>query len=215
MSDGYDGWQGPGTGGAGYPTGPPGRAPRGSRDRFALVAGVLGSVLVVLAAVVVVLVFLDPGDDGPRRPRGLPTAPVAGRVAGPLAMPATIEARGPVARSALPTAVGELDATMGRTFTGVRTEVFGGGRTSETVLLTLATRRDTAPAIYVRDFVPAVPVTEDPAVPGPPGLLRCWSNPATAMCLWGDEQDLVYVSDGAGVAHARLVIANVYAGSAR
>lgn len=130
-------------------------------------------------------------------------------------MPGTIEARGPIPQTELPAAVADLNTTMARTFTGVRTEVFGGGQTRETVLVTLATKRDKAPAAYVRDFVPAVPVTEDPAAPGPPGLLRCWSNPETAMCLWGDDNDLVYVSDGAGVAHARLVIANVYAGSAR
>ncbi|MGW1994088.1 hypothetical protein [Embleya sp. NPDC001921] len=220
MSDGYGGRQGSGTSGAGYPSGPPTGAPHpndGSRDRAALLVGVLGSAAVVVVAVVVVVLLLDSGGSGggPNRPRGLPTAPAGVRVAGPLVMPATIEARGPVAQQELPGTVGELNATMGRTLADVRTEVFGGGQTSETVLLTLATRRDTAPAAYVRDFVPAVSLTEEPAVPGPPGLLRCWSNPTTAMCLWGDEHDLVYVSDGAGVAHARLVIANVYAGTAR
>ncbi|MFI6580363.1 hypothetical protein [Embleya sp. NPDC050493] len=218
MGDGYGGWQGPGTGGAGYPTGPPGAAPPAesrSRDRIAILVGVLGSVAVVVAAVVVVVLLLDSGGDDAPEPRGLPTAPASTRSAGPLVMPATIGARGPVARTALPSTVADLNATMGRTFADVRTEVFGGGQTSETVLLTLAARRDRVPAEYVRDFVPAVPVTEDPAVPGPPGVLRCWSNPTTAMCLWGDDHDLVYVSDGAGVAHARLVIANVYAGSAR
>ncbi|OPC82936.1 hypothetical protein B4N89_20135 [Embleya scabrispora] len=219
MGDGYGGGQGPGTGGAGYPFGPPGHPDPGgsrSRERLVLLAGVLGSALVVTAAVVTVLLLLDTGGDGARTPRGLPTAPAAARMSGPLAMPAAIEGRGPVARTELPPAVAELSATMARTFTDVRTEVFGGAQTRETVLLTLASRRETAPMAYVRDFVPAVATPEEAPVPGgPPGLLRCWHNPTTAMCLWGDEHDLIYVSDGAGTAHARLVIANVYAGTAR
>jgi hypothetical protein len=214
MGDGYGGWPTAGGGGAGYPSGPPRPSSRG-REWVAPAVGVLGSVVVVTAAVVVVVLLLNSGGGGGSAPRGLPTAPAGARVAGPLVMPSTVEARGAVPRAQLPRSVAELDDTMGRTFDGVRTEVFGGGATRETVLLTLAVRRDRSPAGYVRDFVPAVAVTEEPAAPGPPGLLRCWSNPDTAMCLWGDEHDLVYVSDGAGVAHARLVVANVYAGSAR
>ncbi|MGC0414542.1 hypothetical protein [Embleya sp. AB8] len=217
MSEGYGGWPGPGTDGAGYPTGPSGGPPAAGRgrERAALVVGVLGSVTVVVAAVVIVVMLLDSGGGGTHRPRGLPTAPPSTRAAGPLVMPGTIEGRQPVARAALPAPVAELTATLGRTFADVRTEVFGGALIGETVLLTLAGGRETAPADYVRDFVPAVAVAEDPAVPGPPGLLRCWPGPTTATCLWGDGHDLVYVSDGAGAAHARLVIANVYAGSAR
>ncbi|WP_439675013.1 hypothetical protein [Embleya sp. MST-111070] len=219
MGDGYGGGQGPGTGGAGYPFGPPGDPDPGgsrSRDRFVLLAGVIGSVVVVTAAVVTVFLLLETGGEPARTPPGLPAAPAAARMSGPLAMPSAIEGRGPVARTELPPAVTELTATMARTFADVRTEVFGGAQTRETVLLTLASRREAAPVTYVRDFVPAVATPEETPVPGgPPGLLRCWHNPTTAMCLWGDEHDLIYVSDGAGTDHARLVIAHVYAGTAR
>ncbi|GCE00962.1 hypothetical protein [Embleya hyalina] len=219
MDDGYGGGQGPGTGGAGYPFGPPGDPDPGgsrSRERLVLLAGVIGSALVVTAAVVAVLLLLDTGGDEARPPRGLPTAPVAARMSGPLAIPTTIEGRGPVARTELPPAVAELTATMARTFADARTEVFGGAQIRETVLPTVASRREAAPVAYVRDFVPAVATPEEaPVSGGPPGLLRCRHNATTAMCLWGDEHDPIYVSDGAGTAHARLVIANMYAGTAR
>ncbi|MFE5325892.1 hypothetical protein ACFRCG_05700 [Embleya sp. NPDC056575] len=40
---------------------------------------------------------------------------------------------------------------------------------------------------------------EETALPGgPPGLPRCRHNPTTAMCLRGDEHDLIDV--GAGTA---------------
>ncbi|MYW02288.1 hypothetical protein [Streptomyces sp. SID3343] len=190
--------------------------PERPRERVAIAVGVLGSVMVVVAAVVVpVLILHSGGGAGDGRSSGLPTDPSRTGITGPPTMPRTIEARGPIAHADLPRTVYESNATTARTFDAVHTEVFGDGRTRETVLVTLATKRDRAPLEYVRAFVPAVAVTEEPAAPGPPGLLRCWSNPDTAMCLWGDEHDLVYVGDGGGVAHARLVIANVYAGSAR
>jgi len=180
-----------------------------------MIAGVVGGVVVVVATVLVVVLLLDTAGDGAARPRALPTNPPTAKTTSPLALPETIEARPPVATADLPLSVDRLNATMGRTFDGVRTRVFGGALTGETVLITVAGRRERVPADYVRDFVPAMTVTEAPTPPGPPGLIRCWSNAETAMCLWGDDRDLVYVSDGAGVAHARLVVANVYAGSAR
>lgn len=226
MSDGYGNRPGRqestdpgiGTGGAGHPYGPPSPAPPGpvpAPDRVAMAAGVIGSVVVVVVTVLVVVLLLGTGGDGTPRPRALPTDPPTAKATSPLTLPDTIEARAPVAIADLPHSVGRLNETMGRTFDGVRTDVFGGDRTRETVLITVASRRDRVPADYVRDFVPAVTVTEEPVRPGPPGHIRCWSNPETATCLWGDDRDLVYVSDGAGVDHARLVVANVYAGSAR
>jgi len=180
-----------------------------------MIAGVIGGVVVVVAIVLAVVLLLDTAGGGTARPRALPTNPPAAKAASPLALPDTIEGRPPVETADLPLSVRRLNETLGRTFDGVRTRVFGGALTRETVLITVGGRRDRVPADHVRDFTPAVPVAEEPALPGPPGLIRCWSGPETAVCLWGDDRDLVYVSDGRGVAHARLVVANVYAGSAR